>query len=202
MTLPSIAGTTPVPTYAEGVAFSEEGENELFNFNEEEMRSFRNILDSVIGSVEDDPSIFGLWETLQTLLTEIKDPTLRDRILDLLQGLTSNDGERQGKRVIVFSHGRTLLQNPLKKFKMHLIKPSTFFWYYSGDFDKKVSSKTFIIDPRPMDVKVLDGRQVGLMRRFVGIYLYVPVPSMHQCNVFFLGYAYQAVGLDLSPATR
>jgi len=194
--LPSVFSISS--SYAEGVFFDEAGETDSFGLDEEEMNGFRNILDSLMGDAEDQPSLFGLWYTLHSLLSETKDSTLRDKIKELINGFPA-DSDSKGKRVLVFSHGRTMISNPMKRLQVRAIKPSTFFWYYSGDFDNKVPSKTYILDLKPMNVKVLDGRQVGMIRRFVGFYIYIPMESTHQSNVFFLGYAYQAVGMDLSP---
>jgi hypothetical protein len=61
------------------------------------------------------------------------------------------------------------------------------------------SSKTIIVDPFPITLKVLSGRQTGVMRKFIGLYVFLPRQTFGQNNMFFMGYAKIISGFDLSP---
>ena len=104
-----------------------------------------------------------------------------------------------GKRVFVVSFGRNNIFNPLRSFQINLFRPATLFWYYAGTSERIITDKTIIIDPYPLNFKVIDGRQIGMMRRFVGVYIYKPSSESGGSFTFFIGYAARVLGVDLSP---
>jgi hypothetical protein len=102
------------------------------------------------------------------------------------------------KRIFIISYGHNPTVNLFKKFQFNLLRPATLFWYYQGNSQHLISDKTLIIDPYPFDVRVLDGRQMGFMKRFVGVYIYKPSSIISESYTFFIGYAYKVAGVDLS----
>ena len=103
------------------------------------------------------------------------------------------------KRVLIVSFGSGPTLNPLRTNQMNVLRPSTFLWYYSGTSGKILADKTIIIDPNPFHVRMIDGRQIGLVRRFVGVYSYQPGAILEPGKTLFIGYASKAIGIDLSP---
>ena len=103
------------------------------------------------------------------------------------------------KRALIVSFGSSPTLNPLRTNQVNVLRPSTFLWYYSGTSGKILSDKTIIIDPNPFHVRMIDGRQIGLVRRFVGAYSYQPGAILEPGKTLFIGYASRAIGIDLSP---
>lgn len=106
-----------------------------------------------------------------------------------------------GKRSFVVSFGRNPFLNPFRKLQITFLRPESLFWFYVGS-DHLIEDTTIIVDPYPFNVKVFDGRQIGFMRRFVGLYVYKPAPTVHESYTFFVGYARSIIGLDLSPLSQ
>jgi hypothetical protein len=107
-----------------------------------------------------------------------------------------------GKRVFVMSYGHGLHINPLRKFQINLFRPSHLFWYYPSTTHSLFADRTIVIDPNPVRIRIMDGRQIGIMKRFIGIYVFIPGKSTMENTVFFVGYAYRVMGLDLSPTSK
>jgi hypothetical protein len=105
-------------------------------------------------------------------------------ILTLIQSI--NKLRPLKKRVFIISCGSSDLPS-LKPSKVKLLLPFS-AWYYSNPL-----SKTIIVDPFPFSVKVLTGRQLGVMRRFIGVHMHVASYSI------FFGHAARVRGFDLSP---
>ncbi|RLF38676.1 MAG: hypothetical protein DRN00_03620, partial [Thermoplasmata archaeon] len=74
------------------------------------------------------------------------------------------------KRVFILSSGYTKLLRPkiVPKFKLHKFHT---FWFYNAH---PALSKTLIMDLFPPKVKILKGMQIGMMKRFIGIYIQIP----------------------------
>jgi hypothetical protein len=100
------------------------------------------------------------------------------------------------KKSFVASWGYTGGFLPLKQNQMKLFKPIT-FWYYSGAPTMLPDSVTIIIDPLPFDVETIYGSQFGMMRRFIGLYMYRQNPITEGGYTFFLGHVANIKGFGL-----
>jgi hypothetical protein len=98
----------------------------------------------------------------------------------------------------IMSYGFTNKIISLAKNKVVLAKPFT-AWYYSGKSDLIVNSRTIILDLYPFSVRMLTGRQIGMMSNFIGIYIHFSGSLSDKAKTFFLGYAGTIRGFDLSP---
>ena len=98
----------------------------------------------------------------------------------------------------VMSLGFTNKIISLKKNKLMLAKPFT-TWYYSGKSDLVLNSRTIILDPYPFSIRMLTGRQIGVMSNFYGIYIHFSGSLSDKAKTFILGYAGTIRGFDLSP---
>lgn len=170
--------------------------SKIFEFSEEESKGIADKISTFMENIESKHTYFGIMRAIKGFLG-----TDDSALQELFQNIDIDgvDLPSLGKRVFVVSHGRSNIINPFRKFQINLLRPATLFWYYHGSSDRILSDKTIIIDPYPSDIKVLDGRQVGIMRRFVGIYIYMPASTSSESNFFFIGYARNVFGLDLSP---
>lgn len=99
-------------------------------------------------------------------------------------------------RAFIMSWGFSNKMNPLKENKLNLFRPLT-CWHYTGRSEYILNSRTVIIDPYPFNVRMMDGRQIGIMRNFVGVYLYRRTLGDKDMTLFF-GRAAGIVGMDLS----
>jgi len=80
-----------------------------------------------------------------------------------------------------------------------MIRPLT-AWYYSGNSASVLDSYTIILDPYPLGIKVLTGRQIGYMTDFIGLYVKGSGTNTENSITYFFGYAKLIRGFDLSPA--
>jgi hypothetical protein len=87
---------------------------------------------------------------------------------------------------------------PFGKNKMSIARPLT-VWYYSGKSNVVINSRTLIVDPYPFSIRMLTGRQIGLMTNFAGVYIHLYGSMTDKAKTFFFGYAGTIRGFDLSP---
>ena len=167
------------------------------SLSEEELDTFFSKLSEFTDQLGSEQSYLSLLR----VFTQFFDNTDGDSILEqqLFQTIGDLHLNLIGKRVFVISFGHGIQLNPLRKSQINVLRPSYLFWFYPGVSHKLFADKTLIIDPSPFHVKVLDGGQIGIMRRFVGIYIFIPGTTSRESTIFFMGYAYKALGLDLSP---
>jgi hypothetical protein len=98
-------------------------------------------------------------------------------------------------REFIISHGWGYKLNPFKLSDIKIYKPLT-FWHYSSR--TLLRSKTIIFRPFPFDMKILSGRQMGMMTQFTGIYVYVARQLPQESFTFFMGVARHSGGFDFS----
>jgi hypothetical protein len=87
---------------------------------------------------------------------------------------------------------------PVENNKVNMVRSMT-GWYYSGRSNVVLNSRTMIIDPYPFSIKILTGRQIGLMSNFIGLYIHRSGGISDKTMTFFFGYAQTIRGFDLSP---
>ena len=104
------------------------------------------------------------------------------------------------KRVFIVSNGFGKRFDIELRSKLRIYKPLT-FWHYYGKYNYINSSKTIIIDPILPKIRVLNGWQLGMMRRFVGLYIRISGSMLDKDHTFFMGYAYKVRALDLPDFT-
>ena len=97
----------------------------------------------------------------------------------------------------VMSWGFASKINPFKDNKFQLYRPLT-GWAYSGKSNLILNSRTIIIDFQPFSIKMLTGRQIGLMRNFAGIYSHRETTLTQKSHTFFMGKTAAVRGFDLS----
>jgi hypothetical protein len=102
------------------------------------------------------------------------------------------------KNAFVMSWGFTNKFLSLGKNKINVLRPIT-GWYYSGKSNVILNSRTIILDPYPFSIKMLTGRQIGLMSNFIGLYIHRSGNIADKAITFFFGYTSTIRGIDLSP---
>jgi hypothetical protein len=128
-------------------------------------------------------------------LFDIELPGVFDIIKDFFQIRTSKYGG------YVLSFGMGYKFNPFKNNDFSYRKRLS-FWHYSSSSIASIPSKTIIVRPLGKDVEVLYGNQIGLMSKFIGIYIYIARKYPQQSISFFVGGAKFIKGYDfLEPET-
>lgn len=81
-------------------------------------------------------------------------------------------------------------------------------WHYTKTRLLFKPSKTLIVDPSLSRIRVLDGKQIGIILGFAGFYIHVPKATAYSKEGFtyFIGFAYRVLAIDLpdipTPAKR
>ena len=101
------------------------------------------------------------------------------------------------RRAFIMSWGFANKLILFRKNQVKLYHPIT-AWYYPKSSNSFLNSRTIIVDPYPSSIKTLSGRQFGLMRRFVGIFIYRNSTTAGESYTFFMGHAAKIRGFDLS----
>ena len=145
-------------------------------------------------SVEDINKLQNLFTDFYCTTNKNEIGFLLDRILDFFKerGLNLNLPNQQSDTFIV-SYGK---ENHLLPSYVPKIKFSDFFhmWQYSTDWSTTVIMDSVISAPS----NILQGRQIGFMLGFQGIYIYIPdwIPGFEDM-AFFLGTTTFAWGMAL-----
>jgi hypothetical protein len=102
------------------------------------------------------------------------------------------------RNAFVISWGFTKKFLSYRSLGIQMIRPMT-GWYYSGQSNVLLDSRTIIVDPYPLSVKMITGRQIGFMTGFIGLYIHRSGPNVENGITYFFGYANIIRGFDLSP---
>ncbi|MEF8848159.1 MAG: hypothetical protein V5A68_03405 [Candidatus Thermoplasmatota archaeon] len=98
----------------------------------------------------------------------------------------------------IVSQGWCYKLNILKDSKFRLATKPLFFWRYAEKSQQNdVDSQTYRFKLNTFSPEVTVGRQIGLMTRFKGVYVYEANPINQQSYTLFLGLAKNANAMEL-----
>jgi hypothetical protein len=165
-------------------------------------------------------------KAIPTLMDKMKTATSVSDLLNILQSFLTEHGKRLGLVLVLTLAIKTIkLQNkigqlrPLRKTafimswgftnkllawgksKFNLARPFT-LWFYSGRSNMVLNSRTIIVDFMPFGIKMVTGRQIGMMTNFIGFYHFSKNTFGSKARTFFLGYAGTIRAFDLSPFNK
>ncbi len=133
-----------------------------------------------------------------------------DTLRDLIEKILGDDNPLFGSilgifttrkftrnRGFVISSGHGIDYNPLKKISFKIRKKTT-IWHYNSN--GMIDDRTIILKPLALNMKILKGRQFGVMTRFLGVYLSVSRGFLRESYTMFMGTARHINGIQLSPA--
>lgn len=167
-----------------------------YKLTKEDLIELQKLIEEIIDSLSDSTDINSIIDEIKG---KLKDTKLGKLLEDILR-LPSGGGPVQ-KRVFIMSNGYGKRFDLKLLPKIRVFKPYTFWSYYGlGNYMKR--SKTIIINPSPPGVRVLHGWQIGMMRRFIGIYIRLTGTMLDKDHVFFIGYAYKVVAFDIPDPTN
>jgi len=178
-------------------------------------------LNSHIQLVENDYAT--MEKALPTLMEKMKTATSASDLINILQSFLTEHGKRLGlvlvlnlaikmiklenkiaelrpvrKTAFIMSWGFTNKLLAWSKSKTNLARPFT-LWFYSGRSNLVLNSRTIIVDFRPFSIKMVNGRQLGMMTNFIGFYHFGKNMLGEKARTFFMGYAGSIRAFDLSP---
>ena len=167
-----------------------------------DMTTMENFLPALIEKMASATSLPSLIDIIQSFIAENgRHPVLILLLEILIKTIDFNFKINQlrplRKNVFIMSWGFTHKLLSLGKNKINIARPLT-GWYYSGRSNVVLNSRTIILDPYPFGIKMLTGRQIGLMSDFVGLYIHRSGSIGDKAITFFFGFAKVVRGLDLS----
>lgn len=158
-------------------------------FYEEEFEEFKNAISKIMDEIEsaNDFNWNSIRDSIVNLLGEGN--KLKDFILDIfsLLKLSRNRG-------FVISEGHGLDLNPLDKKIDIKFRKKIAFWHYNSQ--GMFTDRTIIVKPFALNMKILKGRQIGLMSKFIGVYFSVSKGFLKDTFTFFYGTASHINGLQ------
>jgi len=167
-----------------------------------DMTTMEKFLPALIEKMASATSLPSLIDIIQSFIAENgRHPVLILLLEILIKTINFNFKINQlrplRKNVFIMSWGFTHKLLSLGKNKINIARPLT-GWYYSGRSNVVLNSRTIILDPYPFGIKMLTGRQIGLMSDFVGLYIHRSGSIGDKAITFFFGFAKVIRGLDLS----
>ena len=167
-----------------------------------DMTTMEKFLPALIEKMASATSLPSLIDIIQSFIAENgRHPVLILLLEILIKTIDFNFKINQlrplRKNVFIMSWGFTNKFLSLGKNKLNIARPLT-GWYYSGRSNVVLNSRTIIMDPYPFGIKMLTGRQIGLMSDFVGLYIHRSGSIGDKAITFFFGFAKVIRGLDLS----
>jgi len=174
--------------------------------SEKDITTMEKFLPTLLEKMSTATSYSALIEIIQSSIKEYGRMPVLVLILKLMiKGIDFNFKFNQlrplRKNAFVMSWGFTNKFLSLGKNKINMLRPIT-GWYYSGRSNIILNSRTIILDPYPFSIKMLTGRQIGLMSNFIGLYIHRSGPITDKAITFFFGYASIVRGIDLSPMNK
>jgi hypothetical protein len=165
---------------------------ELLSISEEGLAELETAVSLIMDNIEATNDFD--WGFLRDLLEKIlgNENSLIGRILAIFTTLKLS---RTRGFVISSGHGRDL--NPLKKITFKIRKKIGMWSYNSNGM---IDDRTIIVKPLALSLKILRGRQIGIMTGFFGVYLSVSRGFLSNSYTFFMGTAKHINGIDFSPA--
>jgi len=154
----------------------------------QELTELENTISQIIEQIESAEDMESVRGILESFLGKGIIGTIISSILKLGGGLKN--------RALVFSHGRCLKLNPLRKTSFKIRKKFA-LWHYSND-DKLFNARTIFIKPLAFKIKNLRGSQIGFMSGFTGLHVFISRRLPQRSTTMFLGTARNINGIQLS----
>lgn len=171
-------------------------ENNEITIDEKEYKLFNEIISKLIEKIKDNEK-FDLDSIINDLQLDFGDNV----ILQIISRLSGLRGLKNSAFVVSEGYGRKLDLSFSTDFKL---RKNFNIWSYLRNNGQKRYSMTLTINIIPnrelQFTKITEGRQIGFMRGFVGLYLRMPGSVMQnkESHTFFIGYASSVRVFDFS----
>lgn len=159
--------------------------------SEEDLVELQNAVSTVMNELE-SMSAFD-WGILQDLIERIfgDDSSFVGKLLSIFSNLRISKN-----RGFVISSGHGIDLSPLKKITFK-IRKKVGFWHYNSN--GMTADRTIIVKPLALNMKILNGRQFGIMSGFLGIYISVSKGFLRESYTMFMGTARHINGVEGIP---
>jgi hypothetical protein len=173
------------------------------HLSENDLTTMENFLPSLFDRIQGATSYSEIINTLQGMMKDYgRHPVLVLLLKFVIKAMNFNYNINQlrpvRKTAFIMSLGFTNKILSPGKNKINAAKPFT-PWYYTGKSNIVLNSRTIIIDPHPFSIRMLTGRQIGVMSNFIGLYIHMSGSLSDKAKTFFFGVAGTIRGFDLSP---
>ena len=182
------------------------GDIALLQFTDRDVAIMDDFLPALFERMQTATSHAELIDILQGFMKDFGRQPILVMLLNLLtRGVSLNYNIMKRlpirKTAFIMSMGFTNKYFSFAKNSVGFAKPIT-TWFYSGRSNLMLNSRTIIIDPLPFTIKTINGRQIGLMTNFIGLYIHFTPTFGDNAKTFFVGYTGTVRGFDLSPFNR
>ncbi len=203
----TVSPATAQTTVSNQLDVSTSGDFTPVSLSERDLNSIQKVMPTLLDRMSKATSYSEVMTTLTSALAEFgRMPGLVLILTLIIKAINFNFKINQlrplRKAAFVMSWGFSNKFLSLGKDKMNILRPIT-WWYYSGKSNFIVNSRTIILDPYPFSIKMITGRQMGLMTNFGGIYIHRANAFLAEKAItFFFGVTGTVRGFDLSPFNK
>ncbi len=159
--------------------------------SEEELAELESAISMIMDQIQSIDNLNGgaLRDLIERILE--RDNSLFGRIPGIFTALklTRNRG-------FVISSGHGIDCTPLKKISFKIRRRAA-IWHYNSN--GMIDDRTIIVKPLALRMKILKGRQFGVMTGFLGIYLSVSRGFLGKSYTMFMGTARHITGIQGLP---
>jgi hypothetical protein len=195
----AISPVTSQTTIKDQLEVSTIGDLAPVQLSEKDLTTMEKFLPALLEKMQTATSYSGLIETVQNFMKEHGRQPILVLILTLLIKAINfqfkfNQFRPIRRNAFVLSWGYT---NKFRSSAISMIRPIS-GWFYSAKSNTILNSRTIILDLYPFSIKIIDGRQIGIMTNFIGLYIYRYATLRDKAMTFFFGYVNTIRGFDLS----
>jgi len=159
--------------------------------SEEDLAELEEAVSVIMNNIESTNNFD--WGSLRELLEKIfgREGILFGRLLEIFSKFKLS---KTRGFVVSSGHGRDLSIRDSFSFN---IRKNIAIWHYNSR--KLFNDRTIIVKPFALKLKILKGRQVGIMRNFFGLYFSVSRGFLRDSYTFFMGTARHINGFEVFP---
>jgi hypothetical protein len=199
----AVSPVTSQTTIRDRLEIGTSGDLASIRLSEQDLTTMEKFLPILVEKMQTATSYSEIIDMTQSFMKEYGRHPVLVLVLNLLiktMNFQFKIGQIRPVRInaFVMSWGYTNKLLTYRSLGIEMIRPLT-AWYYSGRYDRVLGSYTIILDPYPLSIKVLTGRQIGYMTNFIGLYIHRSGINAERSMTYFIGYAKIIRGFDLSP---
>lgn len=169
-----------------------------YEVSEAELVELETILSTLVQSIESARSLEEIENKIKTIPIEnTKIGGIVTKIITLIINIITRMKNRFLSildRSLIISCGKGYKFNPFKHTKLFKLTKRLVFWHYTNG---KLIHKTLIFKLKGLKLKILRDRQLGWMRKFFGLYIYIARRFPQRSFTFFFGTARRANGFEI-----
>jgi len=186
---------TPETVSVELTALNSDGTQttENLQITQEQLAKLENAISTIMDQIQstDNPDGNIIRDIIEKILEN--ENSLIARILGIFTTL-----KLSRNRGFVISSGHGIDYNPLNKISFRIRKKAAIWHYNSNGI---IDSRTIIVKPLALNMRILRGTQIGFMTKFIGVYLSVSQGFLRNSYTLFMGTARHINGIQFPSPT-